>query len=207
MSWFSSWLHPQNGYKAAQGELNKYYDQSQGFLQPYNQNGVTQGQNLNEYIKQLMNPQQLQDQWSNGYKESDSAKNMENLAQQHGLNAAESLGLNGSNTALNAIQSGTSQIAAEDKQNYLKDLMEKYKTGAGLSESVYGTGANAANNQSQNAARMGENSAGLKFGETNAPGQKFGQIGSSIGQMIADYLTGGFGKGGGGRGAWSTGGS
>ena len=40
MSWLSSFLHPEKGYKAAQEQLDKYYQQAQGNLQPYNQNGL-----------------------------------------------------------------------------------------------------------------------------------------------------------------------
>ncbi len=207
MSWFSSWLHPDRGYKAAQDELNKYYNQAQGYQQPYNQNGITQGTNQQKYIDELMDPQALQDKWSKGYNESEAAKGMENIATQHGVNAASSMGLGGSNTALSAIQAGTSGIVAQDRQKYLDDLMEKYKTGAGLSENMYNQGANTAGQMGQNAMTQGQNSAGLKFGETNAQGDMFGKLAGGAGKLLMDYLTGGMGSGGFGRGAWSTGGS
>jgi hypothetical protein len=132
---------------------------------------------------------------------------MENLATQHGINAASSMGLGGSNTALNAIQSGTSQIAAQDKQNYLNDLMEKYKTGAGLSENMYNTGAQTAGQMGQNANNVGQNVAGLTYGATNSPGQTFGGLAGGGIKLLMDYLTGGMGKGGFGRGVWSSGGA
>jgi hypothetical protein len=207
MSWFSSFMNPGRGYGAAQQELNKFYDQAQGYHQPYNQHGINQGNNLSEQIKLLMDPAALQDKWASGYKESEAAKNMANLAQQHGLDAASSMGLMGSNTALNAIQSGTSGIVAQDRQNYLNDLMEKYKLGTGLSQNMFNTGANAAGQMSNNAMNMGQNSAGLQFGKTNASGDMFGKIGGAAGKLLIDYLTGGMGQGGFGRGAWSTGGA
>lgn len=207
MSWLSSFLHPERGYKAGQEQLNKYYQQAQGYQQPYNQNGINQGTNLGDLIKSLMDPQALQDKWASGYKESDAAKNLEGIAKEHGLDAASSMGLLGSSPALGAIQAGTSGIVAQDRQNYLNDLMEKYKTGAGLSQGMYNTGAQTANQMGQNAMNMGQNSAGMKFGETNAPGDVFGKIGGGALKSIMDYLTGGFGTGAFGRGAWSTGGS
>jgi hypothetical protein len=207
MSWLTSWLHPERGYDAGQGQLNNYYNTSQGRLQPYNDVGKTNIPNLQSYIDTLMHPEKLSDEWNKNYKESEAAKQAEKFATEHGVNAASSLGLGGSNTALNAIQSGTAQIGEQDRQKYLDDLWEKYKTGAGLTQGAINTGAGAATNQANNDMNMGTNSAGLQFGKTNAPGQMFGQGAGMIGKLIADYLTGGFGKGGFGRGAWSTGGS
>ncbi len=221
MSWLSSFLHPERGYKNAQGQLDKYYDeakgyynQGQGYQQPYNTQGQAQTGNLNEYINKLMHPETLQDEWSKGYKESETAKQMEGLANEHGLNTASSMGLMGSSPALQAIQAGTTGIVAQDRQKYLDDLMEKYKTGAGISQGIYNTGATTAGQMGQNATTMGTNatnmgvnSAGLKFGETNAPGQTFGTLGGTALKTLMQYLTGGYGSGGYGRGAWSTGGA
>lgn len=182
MSWLSSFLHPGKGYEKGQEQLDKYYQQSQGALQPYNQNGLDQYSNLNEFIKNLMDPQALQDKWSAGYQESGSAKQAEHMAQEHGMNAANSMGLGGSNTAVNAIQSGTTQIGLDDKQNYLDNLMQKYLAGAGLVQGAYGTGANAAGQMSTNAANMGNNSAGMAYGQQNAGGNMLsGLIGTAAG--------------------------
>jgi len=207
MSWFTSWMNPGRGYDAAQEQLNNYYNQAQGGISPYMQQGQQQYGNLNNYINSLMDPQALQDKWAKGYKESEAAKNMENLAQQHGLNAASSMGLMGSNTALNAIQSGTSQIAEQDRQNYLNDLMQKYMQGGAAAQGIYNTGAGAANQYGQNAMNMGNNSAQMQYGRTNAPGAFFGQAVGAGSKLLMDYLTGGMGSGGFGRGVWSTGGA
>jgi hypothetical protein len=182
MSWLSSFLNPGKGYEKGQEQLDKYYGQAQGALQPYNQNGQDQYANLQEMLKNLMDPQALQDKWASGYKESAAAKNAEGIAQEHGLDAASSMGLMGSNTALNAIQRGTSQIGADDKQNYLDQLMEKYKQAVGLSSGIYGQGANAAGIMSNNAMNMGQNSAEMAYGKQNAGGNMLsGLIGAGIG--------------------------
>jgi hypothetical protein len=202
MSWLTSFIHPQKGYQAGQEQLDKYYNQAQGYQQPYNQQGQEQYGNLNDIIKNLIDPQALQDKWSKGYNESEAAKNMENMAQEHGLNAASSMGLMGSNTALNAIQSGTSQIGAQDRQNYLNDLMEKYKTGAGLSQGIYNTGAASAGQMGQNAMNQGQNSAQMSYNQENAPGNMFsglvgsglGLAGSALGGPIGSAIGGVIGK-------------
>jgi len=196
MSWLSSFLNPGKGYEKGQEQLDKYYGQAQGALQPYNQNGQDQYANLQEMLKNLMDPQALQDKWASGYKESEAAKNAEGIAQEHGLDAASSMGLMGSNTALNAIQRGTSQIGADDKQNYLDQLMEKYKQAVGLSSGIYGQGANAAGTQSNNAMNMGQNSANMAYGKQNAGGSMLekllgtgiGAAGSALGGPIGGAL-------------------
>lgn len=195
MSWLSSFLHPDRGYKNANDVLTNAYNEGKGFQQPYNQNGQNQASILQEMIDKLSHPEKLQDEWSKGYTESGAAKDAENFATQHGVNAASSLGLNGSNTALNAIQSGTTQIGNQDKQKYLDDLMNKYTTGIQTAQGIYNTGAQTAGQMGQNANQFGQNSAGLKFGETNAPGEMFGKTAGTAAKLIMDYLTGGMGSG------------
>lgn len=185
MSWLTSFLNPGKGYQNAQAQQEKYYNQSQGYLQPYNQNGIGQTQTLQDYINNLSNPQALYDKWVGGYKESEAAKQAERRAQEHGLNAASSMGLLGSNTALNAIQSGTNNIANEDKQSYLDNLMQKYLAGAGIAQGMYNTGAGAAGQQSTNANNMGTNSANNAFGQANAGGNTLANILGMFGGAFA----------------------
>jgi len=78
-----------------------------------------------------------------------------------------------------------------------------YTNGIGLGENIYGVGAGAANTQSGNANRQGENTAQLTFGKTNAQGDMFGKMLGAGGKLLSDYLTGGMGSGSYGRGAWS----
>jgi hypothetical protein len=171
-------------YKKAQEQLDKYYaqareayNQGQGYLQPYNQYGQNAYGNYSGAMNKLLDPAALEGEWIKSYSESPSAKNAQAMAQEHGLDAASSLGLMGSNTALNAIQSGTTQIGLDDRQNYLNDLMQKYMAGTGIAGNIFGTGANAANNMSSNAMNfakmgmdMGQNSAQMAFGQQAAPG-------------------------------------
>lgn len=196
MSWLSSFLHPGKGYEKGQAELDKYYNQGQGYLNPYNQNGQQQYGNLNEIIKNLMDPTALNKKWTESYTESPQALQAEKMAQEHGLNAASSMGLMGSNTALNATQAGTTQIGLEDRQNYLNDMMNKYIQGAGLAQGIYGTGANAAGQMSNNANQMGQNSADMAYGKQSAGGNMLngliglagGVAGSALGGPIGGAL-------------------
>lgn len=204
MSWLDgignmvdSFLHPEKGYQKGQQQLDKYYGQGQGYLQPYNQFGQDAHGNYSTAMQRLLDPASLQADWTRGYAESPSAKNAEAMAQEHGLNAASGLGLMGSNTALNAIQGGTTQIGLDDRQNYLDNLMQKYLAGAGIAGNIFNTGAGAASTMGSNAMTMGGNSAQMAYGNQAAPGTLFGQLlGTGIG-----VATGGIGKGAGGAGA------
>jgi hypothetical protein len=206
----SSFFNPEEGYEKGQEQLDKYYNQGQGYLKPYNEFGTSAHGNLSEAMKRLLDPAALQNEWSKGYTESDSAKNAERMAQEHGLDAASSMGLMGSNTALNAIQGGTSRIGLDERRNYLNDLMQKYLAGAGIAGNIFNTGAGAAGGMSSNAMNMGPNSAQMAFGQQNAPGDLFGKLlGTAVGVATggkAGFGGAGGGGGGGGGGGWSLGG-
>ena len=201
MGMFSSFFHPERGYEKGQEQLDKYYAQGQGYLNPYNQYGQSAYGDISEAMRNLMDPTALNAKWIANYTESPQAKQAEGLAQEHGLSAASGLGLMGSGTALDALQSGTSQIALNDRQNYLNDMMQKYMAGVGIGQNIFGTGANAAGQMGQNAMNMGQNSAQMAYGKENAPGSLFGNLLGLGAAGIGGYF--------GGRGqpnAWSTGG-
>jgi hypothetical protein len=197
-----SFLHPEKGYEKGQEQLDKYYQQGQGYLQPYNQFGQDAHGNLSDAMKRLLDPQGLQNEWAKGYTESEAAKNTARMAQENGLDAASSMGLMGSNTALNAIQGGTTNIGLQDRQNYLNDLMQKYLAGAGIAGNIFNTGANAAGTMSGNAMTMGGNSAQMAYGKQNSPGDLFGKLlGVGIGAATGGIGGGAAGAAGGAAGA------
>ena len=221
MSWLDSFLHPEKGYEKGQEQLDKYFDQSknyynqgQGYLQPYNQFGQDAYGNYSGAMKRLLDPASLQNEWAKGYTESDSAKNTAKMAQENGLDAASGLGLMGSNTALHAIQGGTTNIGLNDRQNYLDNLMQKYLAGAGIAGNIFNTGASSANSMSGNAMNfgrntmdMGNNSAQMAYGQQNSPGDLFGKlIGTGIGYMSGRTGGGSNGATSGASGGWSFGG-
>ena len=190
MSWLSSFLHPEKSYDKAQQELQKYYNQGQGYLDPYNQNGQQTYGKYSGAMDKLLNPTALQDEWTKNYQESELAKQNEAMATQQGLGAASSMGLMGSSPAIQAIQSGTAGIVAKDRQQYLDDLMQKYMTGIGIGQDIYGKGAAAAGQQSTNAMNQGKNSADLEFNKNNAQGDLFGKLLGGATGLIGGALGG-----------------
>lgn len=208
MGWWDSFIHPEKAYQAGQGELDKYYNMGQQYNAPYNQIGQNSAGDLSSIMKSLLNPGELEDKWSSGYHESEAAKNSEALAKEHGLDAASSMGLMGSTPALQAIQAGTSGIVADDRQNYMNDLMQKLLSGIGIGTNFFNTGANSATSMANNATNMGNSSAGLKYGEKSAPGNAMGGLlglgaglaGSALGGPIGGAFANKF------IGPWATGG-
>jgi len=187
----TSFLHPERGYKKAGEQAEKYYQQGQNYLQPYNQHGQDQYGRLNQATGDLMDPQTLQNKWGEGYEESPYAKRLEQMNSQQGQEAASSMGLNASSGALQNVQQGAGDIVSRDRQQYMNDLMQKYMTGIGLGQNLYGTGANAAGNMSSNAMTQGQNMAGIAYGQQNAPGQLFGNLLGGAASGAANYMTGG----------------
>ncbi len=184
----SSFFNPQKGYQKGQEQLNRYYNESQAHYQPYAQQGQEAYGGLSGAMNNLLNPAQLQGEWTKGYETSPYAQQLAGMAHQQGLESASSMGLMGSTPALNSLQQGTTNILNADRQTYLDDLMKKYMSGAQLAQGIYGTGAQAAGQMGQNAMNMGNESAGLAFGQQNAPGQLFGSLLGAGSGLAGSYM-------------------
>ncbi len=186
----TSFLHPERGYKKAGEEMTHYYRDAQGKLQPYNQQGLDQYGRLNTQAEALNDPAKLQDQWAAGYQESPYAQQMESHAKESGLGAASNMGLMGSSAALGNIQQSSHDIMQQDRQQYMNDMMQKYMASVGIGQNLYGTGAGAAGQMSQNSMGQGTNMGSATYGQTNAPGQTFGNIAGAGVNAGINYLTG-----------------
>lgn len=193
MSWLSNLMNPGGGYKNAQQESEKYFNQAQGALQPYNQFGQGAGNTLQDLIKQYMNPQELYNKWAQGYETSPYAQNMLQQNQGAGMDAASQMGLLGSSSALSNIQQGAGNIMEKDRNDYLQKLMEMMNQGGNFAGNMYGVGAGAAGQMGQNAMNQGNNMAGLKYGEYNAGPDFLKDILGGGAKFGADWLTGGYG--------------
>lgn len=184
MNGMSSFLHPERGYEAAGQQLQKYYQDAQGNLQPYNQNGQDQYSRLMDQANQLNDPQALENKWASGYQESPYAQQMTDKATQSGMGAASSMGLMGSSPAISNIQQQAGNIMQSDRQQYMKDLMDKYMASVGIGTNMYNTGANAAGQMSNNSMSMGQGMAGAAYGQQNAPGENFGKAAGMVAGMF-----------------------
>lgn len=190
MGFLDAFFHPEKGYERAQDELNRYYGQAQDYLNPYIKGGQQAFNPLYGAMSSLLDPTKLQAEWTKSYTMSPQAQQAQSMANQSGLNAASAMGLLGSRTGLDALQAGTSQIALNDRQNYLNDLMQKYLAGTGIGQNIYNTGAGAAGQAGQNAMNMGQNSAQMAYGQQNSQGNLFGGALGLLGSLGSSALSG-----------------
>lgn len=210
---FQQLFHPGAATGDAMDILKQYFQQgqqgeqqAQQQFQPYMDRGNQAGGSLMDFIQQLGNPEQLENQWASGYNTSPYAKQMLSQNQSQGMDAASQMGLMGSSSALQNIQNTAGNIVQGDRQNYMNDLFQKLMGGAGVAQNVYGVGANAtgqnasmATQQADQAMNFGDQYAGLQYQKDQAPMNAIGQL---LTRVLQPYLTGGFGQGSYGRGAF-----
>ena len=201
MSWLSDFFNPGGAYQAAQDRSRQGYNEGQQFYQPYNQHGLESGDQLQKLLAMLSDPTKLQGEWAKSYQTSPEALQKQQEAKTSGLDAASSMGLLGSSSAVNNIQTGASNIANQDRDSYLNRLMQTLQQGIGVGQNLYGVGANAANQQGQNAIHQGDTQAQLDFQRKNAGSNFLSQLGQGGIEMLLKYLTGGLGQGSYGRGS------
>lgn len=204
-----SFLHPERGYDAASEQLQKYfedmqrrYNEAQGYVTPYANQGQEQYGTLMGGINSLMHPEDLMSRFVSSYQESPYTKQLLDQNRQRGLEGASSMGLMGSSAAMRNIQQGAGNIANQQREQYIQDLMNSYLKGLGLSGDIYKSGAGAAESllggalgMAGNEARMGEAQAGLAFGRQNAPGDLVNNL-LKLGIQGAGAYYGGTGGGG-----------
>lgn len=173
---FRSFFHPEDAYEAAQKKANQGWKETQGYERPFWQAGIDQTGRLTGAEDKLLDPAALESEWAKGYETSPYARQQLAENQTQGLEGASSMGLMGSSAALGNIQQGAGNIVSKDREQYMKDLMEKYMAGLGIGKDIYGTGANMGATLGGQAQEHGRDIAGLEYGRQAAPGKLFGQI-------------------------------
>ncbi len=199
MDMISSFLNPEDAYSEAANVMQNYWNEGKKYSQPYANRGNEVYPQLSEAMQKLLNPQALQNEWSQGYEESPYAHQLIDINKGQGMDAASSMGLLGSSGALQNIQQGAGMISAQDRRNYMTDLMEKFMKGIGIGGDIYNTGASSANSLMTGALNTGQDMASLKFGEERAPGALFENLLKGLGNASSAGLfsSGGIGSGGG----------
>jgi hypothetical protein len=182
---------PSKGYEKAGQEMERYYRDAQGNLQPYNQNGMSQFDRLTGQADALNDPATLQNKWAQSYQMSPQAQQQLAQAKTAGMGAASSMGLLGSSAAVNNIQNSAGNIMQNDRQSYMNDLMQKYMASVGIGQNLYGVGASAAGTMSNNAMQQGQNMAQAKYGEENAQGEQWGKLFGGMTNAGINYASGG----------------
>jgi hypothetical protein len=200
-----SFLHPEEGYKKAGQDVSNSFEQFQNFLRPYQNTGLNQIGTLEGAKNELLNPETLLNKWISGYQESPYAKQTFENAKNSALDSASQMGLLGSSSALHNIETSAGNIVNADRQQYLQDLMNKYLQGVGISQNLFGTGANAGGQLGTGALSTGENLASTSLNAANAPGQLLQNliglgVGAYTGGLPAAAAVSGLMRGGSGGG-------
>lgn len=190
MGYFDSLLHPENAYKEAQKQREKYYQEAMGYLNPLMEHGEAAYELLSPEMMRLLNPMELQNEWIEGYETSPYALNEAQVAREQGGNALQSMGLMGSTPGAKAVTSATTDIIMRDRQKYLDDIMQKYMTGLNLTSGFYNTGANARTNASNAAMNMGDESATNAANQYSAQGRLMGNL-LGTGATLGAFALGG----------------
>lgn len=190
-----SFMNPGQPYEDAAQEAQRAWLEAQGFQKPFQQAGLGQVGNLQTASDQLLHPDQMENQWAQGYETSPYALDALGRSKDIGLDAASSMGLLGSSSALENIQRTGSSIMSGDRRNYLQDLIQKYLAGVQNSQNLFNTGAGVGQNLGQDALRTGENLGQARYGASAAPGEMFGKLlglgagaaGTAMGGPMAGY--------------------
>lgn len=186
-----SFLHPERGYEEAERQARRGYEEAQKYQMPYQQHGLEVYGPLNEAYGNLLHPEKLAEQWSKSYEASPESKRMQDMFRQQAMEEASRMGLMGSSGAMANLQQGVGDISLADRRNYLNDLMNKYMTGIGLGQNIYGVGAQAAGGMGGRAFDQGGRLAELGYGRINAPGESFGNLLGMGAGVLSKYLSGG----------------
>lgn len=188
-----SFLHPEAGYQDAAKQMQQAWKQAQGFQSPYQQAGANQLGTLTGAENKLLDPSALLSNWMSKYQESPYAKQSQSNAKSAGLDAASSMGLMGSSSALNNIQKSSSDIMNADRSQFLNDLMQKYMSGVGIGQNIYNTGAATAGNMGNQALGVGENLGQAAYGARAAPGNRMADMMAMAAKMFMASQMGGAG--------------
>lgn len=168
---FDSMMHPERGYEQGEKAVKDYWDEAKGYMQPYQQAGAGEIDRLRGASDDLMNPEQMENRWASGYQISPHAQQMMERSKNMGMDAASSMGLEGSSAALENIQNSGTNLMNADRDNYMNRLMQKYQLGVQNSQNMFNTGAGTANAMGQGAMQTGNNIAQMRYGAANAPGE------------------------------------
>lgn len=190
----SSFFHPERGYDEAQKMMEKYFNMAKGYQEPFINQGREQYGNLVNAENQLLHPETLLNDWISKYSTSPYAKQLMQTARDEGLQGASSQGLLGSSAALSNIETSGANIMNRDRQQFLQDLMQKFLSGIGVGQNLYGIGAQTAGNFGRQATDVGAGMGDLAMNRANAPGNLLSrliQIAMQGGSMMAGGGMGG----------------
>lgn len=146
-------------YKDYSKELQRYYEQAQGYQNPFWQAGSGAIPQFQQWLQSQQDPSGFINKLMGQYQESPFAKFQQQQGIRAGQNAGSASGLTGSTPLTQFMQENAQNISSQDMQNWLGNVLGiNTQYGAGLG-GMMGMGQNAANSLSALAGGFGGNLA------------------------------------------------
>lgn len=175
---------PSKPFKEAERAYGPRMDQASGYFNPFYQAGTGAIGDYQNWLGGMKDPSGFINNMMGQYQESPWAKYQQEQARQGGINAASASGLMGSTPYLQAAEEMSGNIASQDMQNWLQNVLginTQYGQGVG---NLMGQGFNAATGLGNLTARRAEDEAGFKYGREAGNQQRYADIFGGIGSMM-----------------------
>lgn len=157
-------------YQRAEDQLNNFYNQAQGFQNPFYQAGTGAIPQYQQWLQGQQDPSKFINNLMGQYQESPYAKYLQDQAMKAALNAASAGGVGnmggaglGSTPFLQQSQQNAANISSQDLQNWLGRVLGiNTQYGQGVQNMMTG-GQNAANSLSNLARGFGQDISQMEW--------------------------------------------
>lgn len=161
-------------------KYNEYMQQAQQAQQPYANAGQSAIGDYQRWLQSQQDPSKFINDQMKNYQTSDYAQNLQQQSMNAGQNAASASGLMGSTPLMQQMQSNAGQIASQDQNQWLQNVLGvNTQYGQGQQNLMTG-GQNAANSLSNIYNQMGQGAYGQQAGKQQ---DFFNTLGGGIGLL------------------------
>lgn len=175
---------PSQPYQDAQEQMGKYYQEGQGYLNPWAQFGQNAMGKYENALGKMSDSQGYINGIMNGYQQSPWAKFQMEQGMKGMNNAASASGMVGSGAQMKAAADFSQGLSSRDMQQWFQNNFGVDQQYLGGLNNQLGYGANAANMQAQMAMQQGQNAAQAAYGGAQAANNQktelFGSISSAF---------------------------
>jgi hypothetical protein len=159
-------------------KYNEYMQQAQQAQQPYANAGQSAIGDYQRWLQSQQDPSKFINDQMGNYQTSDYAQNLQQQSMNAGQNAASASGLMGSTPLMQQMQSNAGQIASQDQNQWLQNVLGiNTQYGQGQQNLMTG-GQNAANQLGNIFNQMGQGAYGQQAGKRQ---DFFNTLGGGIG--------------------------
>lgn len=159
-------------YDQATDTLKQYYNQAQGYQNPFFNMGTSAIPQYQQWLQGMQNPSGFINNLMGQYQQSPWAKFQQEQAIRMANNQGSASGLTGSTPMAQFMQENARNISSQDMQNWLANVIGvNTQYGQGIGNMLTG-GQNAANAMTNLAGQYGQDFANLAYGQSAADQQQ-----------------------------------